>query len=112
MFARKNFPYAYHNLQEELRELAPHLIRNNLELPAHLNANIDPKVTPQELYACITKLQSYVDPMKGGNNFEQKVTGMLLERFISDAQHFQDDLAEQIQCMGGIQSHLTLGEIH
>lgn len=103
----KDFPYAYHNLQQSLREIEPHLVRNQLQPPEHLNSHIDPKVTPQQLERCIVTLQHYVEPMKNGSNFEQKVTGMLLERFISDAKHFQGDLVEQTECMG-MQSCFTL----
>ena len=100
MKVQKDWPYAYHNLQESLRELIPHLQRNGLTEPHSLNKYIDPKITPAQLKDCIDTLTPSIQPMKESTALEPKVTGMLLERFIMDIEHFKHDIEKEIGVMG------------
>lgn len=100
MKTTKDWPYAYQNLQESLRGLIPYLERSNLPLPEALNKYIDPAVTLEQLTSCITVLLNDKMVVQDGTSLEQKMTTMLLDRFIMDATFFKNDLVEEMGLMG------------
>ncbi len=100
VYTQKNWPYAYNNLKESLKELEPHLKRLNQDVPEPLAQYIDPKTTQKQLQGCIANLSEIKENISIDISFESKVTGMLLERFLTDAQYFQDNLIGEIQTMG------------
>lgn len=104
MKTKIDFPYAYLNLMESFRELIPHLKRNELTIPPALNSDIDPQVTPKQLKACNDIFSTYVKSMKESSVIEQKVTGILLERFLMDSETFVRNLLEESPKLAGASS--------
>lgn len=103
VFAPRNWPYAYRNLQDSLGELGPHLKRLGLNLDTlSLKPTID-RDTPKELSSCIDALSTIkqsinegVEHGTYGTSIEPKVTEMLLDRFVHDAQIFVTTLQYEI----------------
>ena len=104
MKTKIDFPYAYHDLKESFRELIPHLKRNALAIPEPLNGDIDPQLTPKQLQACEAIFSSYVKSMKESTVLEQKVTGILLESFLMDAEIFVSKLLDEGTKLAGATS--------
>ena len=102
----KNWAYAYRNIQVSLNELLSHLQRNNLEQPPPLSKRIAHK-TPTELEDCVEILKKGLSQIQNAKFLEQKLTKMLLERFIDDAQSFKTDLEYEIDINpSGIENYL------
>ena len=94
-----NFPYAYRNLQESFNELVPHLKRNGLKVPKPLRHRISyvtAKETSRELQDCIIILKEDESQMHNCMFLEQKLTKLLLERFIVDAEYFINNIDREM----------------
>jgi len=104
MKTKIDFPYAYLNLKETFRELTPHLKRNGLAIPPALDGDFDLRVTAKQLRACESIFSTYVKSMKDSSVIEQRVTGILLERFLMDSETFVSNLLEEGTKLAGATS--------
>lgn len=90
------WPFRYRQLQESLTELVVHLQRNNLKIPNPLNIHINTE-TPAQLESCISVLTESIPLIKNSEFLEQKVTKILLEQFIVDAEYLKTALEKEIK---------------
>ena len=93
---QRNFPYAYRSLLESFQEISAHLQKCGLSAQA-LSSSITLK-TPQQLTACMKELQQNVQQIEATSAapLEKKLTVVLCERFIEDANTFVEDLSYEI----------------
>lgn len=93
---QRNFPNAYRSLLESLQEISAHLQKCGLSAQT-LSPSITLK-TPQQLAVCVSELQQNVQQIEATNAapLEKKLTVVLCESFIDDANTFAADLRHEI----------------
>jgi ankyrin repeat protein len=108
MKVQKNWPYAYGNLQKSLKELTDRLKENNLKDLKPLCEYINPKETPNQLREYIDVLTPVMIKLESSKILEDKITGMLIHRFTTDADYFKNDLVKEISIMSMDDIEFTL----